>query len=62
MGDGLDELAARGRAARLAEDKQKAEARAKVEAEQSDEHRKNAAKRLSPLARNPIRWVFSIPG
>jgi hypothetical protein len=63
MGDeSLDELAAKGRATRLAEDKQKAEWRAKVEADQSDDHRKQAAKRLSPLARNPIRWAFSIPG
>jgi hypothetical protein len=60
--ESLEELAAKGRATRLAEDKQRAEARAKIAAEQSDTDRARAAWRLSPYAGNPIRWVFSIPG
>ena len=57
----LDALAEKGRAAREAEDRKKQEAAAKIEAEQSDSHRKQAAWRLSPLATNPLRFVFSIP-
>lgn len=59
--DELDALAEKGKAARLVEDSKKAEQRAKIAADQNDDHRKEAAKRLSPLARNPIRWAFSIP-
>ena len=57
----LDELAEKGRAVRIAENRENTELRAKLEAEQSDEARRAARWRLSPLALHPLRFTFSLP-
>jgi hypothetical protein len=61
MGEDLDELAAKGRAAREAAAAREATNRASNGEWRTAEIEKTAVRRISPLALNPLRFMFSIP-
>lgn len=61
MADDWDELAAKGRAARSAEEQHKAELKAEINQLEDERAVKAAAWRLSPLAMQPFRFLMTLP-